>query len=93
MITETLRLEQFSTQHPFHYDAAPLVDNTTPLLSLIPVPLCAICSGLRQYERSLTHHTPDCIQYICMVCEVSQPGHFPADCPQRSPSVYHDAHD
>jgi hypothetical protein len=45
------------------------------------VPLCAICSGLHRYAESLTHHTPDCVQYICMVCEVSQPGHYPADCP------------
>jgi hypothetical protein len=57
------------------------------------VSLCAICSGLHRYAESLTHHTPNCVQYICMVCEVSQHGHYPADCPRHSPSVYHDALD
>jgi hypothetical protein len=88
-------LDRFAIEHPFEYIATPFFDNTTPLIARISSsgPLCVICSGLRHYEQSFTHHTPDCVQYICMVCEVSQPGHFPADCPQCSPSVYHDALD
>jgi hypothetical protein len=76
-------LDRFSAAHPFDYIATPVFDNPTPLITRVSLstPLCAICSGLRHYEQSLTHHTPDCVQYICMVCEVSQPGHFPVDCP------------
>jgi hypothetical protein len=59
---------------------------------IVSFSLCYLL-GIRRYEQSLTHHTPDCAQYICMVCKVSQPGHFPANCPQRSPSVYHDTLD
>jgi hypothetical protein len=89
--TQLSLLDRIAVEHPFNYVAAAIF---TPVSSPTPlVPLCAICSGLRRYTASLTHHTPDCAQYICMICEVSQPGHYPADCPQRSPSVYHDALD
>jgi hypothetical protein len=83
-------LDRFSAEHPFHY-VAPVLNNSTPLVSFSPssVPLCAICSSIEHYE----HHTPDCVQYVCFICEVLQPGHFPANCPQRTPSVYHDTFD
>ena len=48
--------------------------------------LCAVCG-------SDIHHTPDCSQYICYECEVPQPGHYPVDCPEKSPSIYYDAFD
>ena len=33
----------------------------------------------------------DCSQFVCYECELPQPGHYPADCPDKSPSVYYDA--
>jgi hypothetical protein len=89
--TQLSLLDRFAVEHPFNYIAAAIFTPVSSSTSLVP--LCAICSGLRRHAASLTHHTPDCAQYICMICEVSQPGHYPADCPQRSPSVYHDALD
>jgi hypothetical protein len=61
-------LDRFSAEHPFHY-VAPVLDNSTPLVSFSPssVPLCAICSLIERYE----HHTPDCVHYVCFICEVS----------------------
>jgi hypothetical protein len=93
--TQLTLLDHLSVEHPFNYVSTSVFDATTPPISCSTslVPLCAICSGLRRHTESLTHHTPDCAQYICMVCEVSQPGHYPADCPQCSPSVFHDALD
>jgi hypothetical protein len=85
--TQLTLLDRLSIEHLFDYVATSIF---TPI-SLVP--LCAICSGLQRHAESLTHHTPDCAQYICIVCEISRPGHYPADCPQRSPSVFHDALD
>jgi hypothetical protein len=92
--TQLALLDRLSVENPFDYVTTSVFDATIPIShSTSSVPLCAICSGLRRHMESLTHHTPDCVQYICMVCEVSQPGHYPADCPQCLPSVFHDALD
>ena len=48
--------------------------------------LCAVCG-------SDVHHTPDCLQFICYECEVLQPGHYPTNCPNKSPSIYYEALD
>ncbi len=62
---------------------ATIVSPPIPPLTLV---LCAVCI-------SDLHHTPDCSQFICFECDVPQPGYYPADCPDRSPSVYYNALD
>jgi hypothetical protein len=42
---------------------------------------CDICMSSRQ--TFIDHDTPDCSQFICFVCEMKQPGHFPKNCPER----------
>jgi hypothetical protein len=42
---------------------------------------CDICMASRQ--AFINHNTPDCSQFICFICEMKQPGHFPEDCPER----------
>ncbi len=63
-----------------------LANIVSPPITPLTLVLCAVCN-------SDLHHTPDCSQFICFECEVSQPGHYPADCPDKSPSVYYDALD
>ncbi len=63
-----------------------LANVVAPPITPLTLVLCAICN-------SDEHHTLDCSQFICFECEVPQPGHYPADCPNKSPSVYYDALD
>ena len=63
-----------------------LANVVEPPITPLTLVLCAVCN-------SDEHHTPDCLQFICFECEVPQPGHYPADCPDKSPSVYYDALD
>ena len=53
--------------------------NPPPIIST-----CGICG-------SNDHHTPDCPSYVCFHCEVTQAGHYPADCPKQE--EYYDADD
>jgi hypothetical protein len=59
--TQLSLLDRFAVEHPFNYVAAAIF-TPIPSSSTSLVPLCAICSGLRRYAASLTHHTPDCAQ-------------------------------
>ena len=63
-----------------------LANIVSPPVAPLTLILCAVCN-------SDLHHTPDCSQFICFECEVSQPGHYSADCPDKSPSIYYDALD
>ena len=47
---------------------------------------CNICMALRQ--TVINHDTPNCPQFICFVCETTQPDHFPEDCPNRPTSAW-----
>jgi hypothetical protein len=42
---------------------------------------CDICMASRR--AFIDHNTPDCSQFICFICKMKQPGHFPEDCPER----------
>jgi hypothetical protein len=42
---------------------------------------CDICTALQW--TFIDHDTPNCPQFICFVCETTQPDHFPEDCPNR----------
>ena len=48
------------------------------------IPTCGICGT----DDDLT---PDCASYVCFHCEVTQSGHYPADCPAHK--TYYDADD
>ena len=63
-----------------------LANVVSPPVTPLTLVLCAVCN-------SDLHHTPDCSQFTCFECDVPQPGHYPADCPDKSPSVYYDAFD
>ena len=63
-----------------------LANIVEPPITPLTLVLCAICNSDK-------HHTPDCSQFICFECEVPQTGHYPTDCPDKSPSIYHDTLD
>ena len=42
---------------------------------------CDICTSLQR--TFIDHNTPNCPQFICFVCETTQPDHFPKDCPNH----------
>ena len=63
-----------------------LANIVLPPVTPLTLVLCAVCN-------SDLHHTPDCSQFIFFECEVPQPGHYPADCPDKSPSIYYDTLD
>ena len=68
-------------------DAVPI----TPAPSgSLPRFACTICSLTR---ARVDHNTPDCRHYICFACGRTQPGHWPEDCPGRTPDRYYDASD
>ena len=61
-------------------------------VAIIPTPSspdqpfsCDICTSLRR--MFIDHNTPDCPQFICFVCETTQPDHFPKDCPNRPTAI------
>jgi len=68
-------------------DAVP--NTPTPSASL-PRFACTICNLTR---ARVDHNTPDCRHYICFACRRTQPGHWPEDCPGRTPDRYYDASD
>jgi hypothetical protein len=49
---------------------------------------CDICTVSQR--AFIDHNTPDCSQFICFICEMKQPGHFPEDCPERSTTTIPD---
>ena len=61
-----------------------LANVVSPPVTPLTLVLCAVCN-------SDLHHTSDCSQFICFECDVPQPGHYPADCPDKSLSVYYNA--
>jgi len=68
-------LERMSLPKFYIDDPDPTPSSSTSSFS------CDICTSFRQ--TIIDHNTPDCRHYICFVCEATQPGHFPENCPDR----------
>ena len=68
--------------HQTYIDAVAI----TPTLSSSDQPFsCDICTSLQQ--TFIDHNTSNCPQFICFVCETTQPNHFPEDCPNRPTAI------